>query len=69
MTNSPTAHKRRFPWGLCALLGAVGWVVLMFAIGSPIYAFLAPAFGPIGGWIVGGIVYLALSPFRIGRGG
>jgi hypothetical protein len=56
--------KKRFPFGLWALIGAIGWLVAMVALGVPILAILAPVAGVISGWIVGGIVYLVITPFR-----
>lgn len=58
------ARERPFRWGLWALGGIVVWIVAMVALGSPELAILAPAAGVVGGWLVGGIIYLALSPFR-----
>lgn len=46
-----------FPWKAWLLIGCVGWVVLMVAIGTPIGILVTPAFGPICGWLVGGVVY------------
>ena len=50
-----------FPWKRWLLIGCVGWVVLMLAIGTPIGILLTPAFGPISGWLVGGILYLVIG--------
>jgi hypothetical protein len=57
-------HEKRFPWGLCALLGAIAWVAAVVALGKPILVFLAPAAGVILGWIVGGLVFLLLGALR-----
>jgi Na+/proline symporter len=56
--------KRRFPWGLWALVGVIAWVAAMALLGTPIFIFLAPAAGVVLGWIVGGIVFLALGALR-----
>jgi hypothetical protein len=47
-----------FPWLLWTLIGCAGWVVLMVAIGEPIGLLATPVGGPIGGWLVGGAIYL-----------
>jgi hypothetical protein len=52
------SDKGGFRWKLWLLIGCVGWVVLMLAIGTPIGILMTPAFGPIAGWLVGGILYL-----------
>jgi hypothetical protein len=58
-----TETERRFPWGLCALLGAVGWIIATVALGLPAAMFfLAPVAGVILGWIIGGIVFLVVNP-------
>jgi hypothetical protein len=51
------SEQAGFPWKLWLLIGCVGWVVLMVAIGTPIGILMTPAFGPICGWLVGGVVY------------
>jgi hypothetical protein len=53
--------ERRFPWGVWALVGALAWAVAMVALGSPTLAILAPVFGVIAGWILGGLVYLVAT--------
>ncbi len=58
-----------FPWGLWALVGFVGWIVLMLAIGAPTLTLAAPAAGVIGGWIIGGAVYLVLRALPISKRG
>ncbi|HEX6229423.1 MAG TPA: hypothetical protein VFZ41_08205 [Solirubrobacterales bacterium] len=52
------APKRGFPWLRWTLIGCAGWIVLMLAAGTPIGLLATPAAGPIGGWLVGGILYL-----------
>lgn len=47
-----------FAWGRWTLIGCAAWVVLMLSIGEPIGLIATPVGGPIGGWLVGGIVYL-----------
>jgi SAM-dependent methyltransferase len=49
-----------FSWGLWALVGFVGWIVVMLAIGLPTLTLAAPAAGVLGGWLVGAIVNLLL---------
>jgi hypothetical protein len=55
------AARRDFPWVRWLLIGCVGWVILMLLVGAPIGILLTPAFGPIVGWLAGGIVYLAVG--------
>lgn len=50
-----------FSWGLWALVGFVAWIVVMVAIGAPTLAIAAPAAGVLSGWLVGGLVRLALE--------
>ena len=56
MPRSAT-EQEGFPWKLWLLIGCVGWVVLMLASGTPIGILLTPAFGPVCGWLVGGVIY------------
>ena len=53
--------ERGFPWKRWLLIGCAGWVVLMLAVGTPIGILLTPALGPITGWLVGGVIYLAVG--------
>lgn len=43
------------------LLGCLGWIVLMIAVGTPIGLLFTPAAGPILGWLIGGAAYLVLG--------
>jgi hypothetical protein len=52
------ASSRGFPWLRWTLIGCVGWIVLMIAIGAPAGIIATPAAGPILGWLLGGIVFL-----------
>jgi hypothetical protein len=56
--------EKTFAWGRWALIGAIGWLVAMIALGTPVLGFLAPVAGVILGWVVGGIVYLVITSFR-----
>jgi len=56
--------EKGFAWGRWALIGAIGWLVAMIAIGAPVLGFLAPVAGVIAGWIVGGVLYLVFSSVR-----
>jgi len=47
-----------FPWGLWALVGFIGWIVVMLAIGLPTLTLAAPAAGVLCGWLAGGLVNL-----------
>jgi len=61
-TTAPrVTAKRGFPWKRWLLIGCAGWVILMLAIGTPIGILLTPALGPITGWLVGGVIYLAVG--------
>jgi ubiquinone/menaquinone biosynthesis C-methylase UbiE len=52
---------RPFPWGLWALIGFVAWIVAVVAIGVPVLVLAAPAAGVLCGWLLGGLVRLALE--------
>lgn len=49
------------PWARWMLLGCLGWIILMIAVGTPIGLIFTPAAGPILGWLAGGAVYLLLG--------
>jgi hypothetical protein len=55
------SDKTRAPWLRWMLLGCLGWIVLMVAVGTPIGILITPAAGPLLGWLVGGIAYLIVG--------
>ncbi len=55
------SEDQGFPWKRWLLVGCLGWVALMIVNGTPIGILLTPALGPTLGWLLGGIVYLAIG--------
>ena len=53
-------EERGFPWLRWTVIGCAAWLVFMVATGASFAAvFLMPVVGPLGGWLVGGSLYLA----------
>jgi hypothetical protein len=61
MTMTAAERTRRAPWMRWMLLGCLGWIVLMVAVGTPIGILITPAAGPLLGWLVGGVTYLIIG--------
>lgn len=53
-------------WARWTVVGCVAWLALVLILGGPAVAFiLTPVAGPIGGWLLGLLVYLISG--RTGR--
>lgn len=51
--------RRGFHWLRWTVIGCVAWLVVMAVTGASFAAiFLMPVVGPLGGWLVGGALYL-----------
>jgi uncharacterized membrane protein YeaQ/YmgE (transglycosylase-associated protein family) len=55
------SEDQSFPWKRWLLIGCAGWIALMILNGTPIGILVTPAFGPIVGWLVGGLIYLTVG--------
>lgn len=53
-----------FSWKGWAIVGCIGWVALVIAAGAPLGILLTPVFGPIMGWMAGGMLALVSSEAR-----
>lgn len=53
-----SSKRHGFSWKGWAVAGCVGWIVLVIAAGVPLGILLTPIFGPIMGWIAGGMLAL-----------
>ena len=59
--SEPNADSGRgFHWLRWTAIGCVAWIAFMILSGASFAAiFLMPVAGPIGGWLVGGTLYLS----------
>jgi len=64
--SEPNADSGRgFRWLRWTAIGCVAWIAFMILAGASFAAiFLTPVAGPIGGWLVGGTLYLLGGAFR-----
>ncbi len=48
-----------FHWRRWTAIGCLAWIALMALSGAPFTAiFLTPVVGPLGGWLIGGTLFL-----------
>ena len=56
---SENGRGHGFHWLRWTLIGCAAWLVFMAVAGASFAAiFLMPVIGPLGGWLVGGALYL-----------
>jgi len=59
-----SSRRGSFSWKGWAVFGCIGWIALVIAAGVPLGILLTPIFGPIMGWMAGGMLALVGSEAR-----
>lgn len=52
-------------WLRWTIIGCLAWIAIVLIVGmSSIALILTPVIGPLGGWLVGGVLYLLGGAFE-----